>query len=617
MKRGLKDLSPNLLTMVGPFTKIARTMARAHKLEVIPSGLGASTTGKAIYIPFTSDYLPTHLRVVLHGKLDHEVQHVIEETKAREAGVPTPIEMIKSEENKTIRMLFNAYEDIRIERIARRRHPGVAQNLRANNEFSTGQIRKNPAAWGNFWHRLGCAIIMRSMGTDTGFYDEATCAYIAELEDLIVDSLTTTNPVQAMALARETYERVMKTYKGAADHGEDDKKSGEKGSGEGEESEDESGEPGDERGESSSGEDGEGDDDRAADEDESEESKAAAARRKLILSIDPKDGSELDDLDKAGSKALEDEVRADAVRHKRYIPEPACKRLDRFIVPTVTAAGEAQIKAVRTEMSQVTGGLRTRMMMVLQARARRRVVSGLDTGRLEDGLVSEVRTGNRHVFSDVFVGDAVDTAIEHLVDLSGSMHRNEHVGAAAYYALRATVALAEAWHSLRIANEFMGFDNNDARHPGYGYSVDGMYQPRSPFDYYMFKHWDESLPRARGRFSHIFGHHQNADGEAVWTAAQRLAARPEKRKILVVISDGQPCDHGDPAMLAKHLKEVVKTITNSGIEVIGVGAGTDAPRQYYNASTGAENLVVKALPNLPADLFNLMYKKMMKKRRAA
>lgn len=56
-------------------------------------------------------------------------------------------------------------------------------------------------------------------------------------------------------------------------------------------------------------------------------------------------------------------------------------------------------------------------------------------------------------------------------------------------------------------------------------------------------------------------------------------------------------------MARDHLRDVVRMITKAGIEVLGIGAGTDAPKNYYNKSTGAENIVIKELDKMAATIF--------------
>jgi cobaltochelatase CobT len=129
----------------------------------------------------------------------------------------------------------------------------------------------------------------------------------------------------------------------------------------------------------------------------------------------------------------------------------------------------------------------------------------------------------------------------------------------------------------------------------------------------VFKGFDTPLKGVRGRFMSIQGHGSNVDGESVAWAARRLAARPEKRKILVVISDGRPATmaagksfHETWRILQDHLRYVVKSITSSGIEVIGIGAGTAEPAAYYNNETGAKFVHVENVHTMAVDIYRVM-----------
>ena len=82
---------------------------------------------------------------------------------------------------------------------------------------------------------------------------------------------------------------------------------------------------------------------------------------------------------------------------------------------------------------------------------------------------------------------------------------------------------------------------------------------------------------------------ENIDGEALLWAFKRIAARKEKRKILMVISDGAPVDDSTLSVnsgdyLEKHLKRTVNWIEeNSNIEILAVGIGHDVTRYYKKA----------------------------------
>ncbi|MEQ8402299.1 MAG: cobaltochelatase subunit CobT [Roseitalea porphyridii] len=84
---------------------------------------------------------------------------------------------------------------------------------------------------------------------------------------------------------------------------------------------------------------------------------------------------------------------------------------------------------------------------------------------------------------------------------------------------------------------------------------------------------------------------ENIDGEALTWAYRRLAARPEQRRILMMISDGAPVDDSTLSVnpgnyLERHLRAVIEEIeTRSNIELLAIGIGHDVTRYYRRAVT--------------------------------
>lgn len=104
---------------------------------------------------------------------------------------------------------------------------------------------------------------------------------------------------------------------------------------------------------------------------------------------------------------------------------------------------------------------------------------------------------------------------------------------------------------------------------------------------------------------------ENIDGEALQWAHQRLLARPESRRILMVISDGAPVDDSTQSVnpgnyLEMHLRQTIEEIeTRSPVQLVAVGIGHDVTRYYSRAVTllDAEELAGALTDNL-ADLFD-------------
>ena len=84
---------------------------------------------------------------------------------------------------------------------------------------------------------------------------------------------------------------------------------------------------------------------------------------------------------------------------------------------------------------------------------------------------------------------------------------------------------------------------------------------------------------------------ENIDGEALLWAHDRLLARTEQRKILMVISDGAPVDDSTNSVnlvnyLERHLREVIAHIEGrSPVELLAIGIGHDVTRHYARAVT--------------------------------
>jgi cobaltochelatase CobT len=84
---------------------------------------------------------------------------------------------------------------------------------------------------------------------------------------------------------------------------------------------------------------------------------------------------------------------------------------------------------------------------------------------------------------------------------------------------------------------------------------------------------------------------ENIDGEALAWAHKRLLGRPERRRILMMISDGAPVDDSTLSVnsgnyLELHLRQVIEEIeTRSPVELIAIGIGHDVTRYYRRAVT--------------------------------
>lgn len=593
-----RTVTPELLFLEGPFTKIAKAMSKNFNIRVIPSGFACATNGSEVFIPFNADYLPESKRQLLNGMMDHEVGHVIEEREAVEYGRKRPLELMESEKNTTIRMLFNAFEDVRIEMKFSLRWPGVAENLRALNEESVHQFLAKGEPIGHFWHQIACYVIMASRGLSTDWITGRAAEKAPLLAEELEASKKTVWADDCLALARRTYE-LLKTD---LDKEKSEKESGEeKGKGIGVAL----------PGEKSASDPADSEDETGAEVVVRVDSEGAVTGSKPEATVgeepDPEiEESTVSDIIDVLKRDLATHAKMTAIATEAYVPNPLLRRHDRFTKPSGSdARAQEKYNKAKADVERQIGVMRAKQLAYFQTISRRKVVGGLEEGQLEDSEITSIRFGNRAVFNDARRGRMLDTATEVLLDLSGSMGDNNNPGDAAYWAFRTAIALAESWESLRMPYEIMGFDNVGGV---IGAEFGSGFVGRPAFNYPIFKGWDERLANCRGRFSSIRGGSQNADGEAVMAAAQRLSRRREARRILVVVSDGEPaCPGIEHGKNAAYLKKVVRDVSRAGFEVIGIGANSTAVTHYYNKSTGASNLVINDLSNLARDVFGHLH----------
>lgn len=591
-----KGVCDELVGLSGPFTKIARTMSAQWHVRIVPSGSSCSTDGDVIHIPFTADYLPYDKRKILHGMLDHEVCHVSEERRHKENGRPSPVKLFQEEKNPVIQMLMNIFEDIRIEILYEQQYIGVAENLRSNNveAAKTWAKEHEERIEEDWWSAFGAALILRARDLECDWTSEGDIGeYIDICAKEIEDSRNTNWIEDSIDLSKRVFEKVKVHYQ---------KKKGKSVSGTGKGLFGSGGKGGKGKGKKGDGKGDKGESDFGP----------------------GKFGPGTLDFSEVNKGKMSEYVIHDAKTHDRYIPHPKAARKD--YVQVSKCSDLTLYTTAKAEVSAQISGLRGKQRMLIMSWSRRRVVGNLDSGYVDEDVLAEVRTGNTKAFCDITRKKDLNTAILALVDCSGSMSGNRYPGTGSYYAFRTSIGLAESWELLRIPHEWLGFYADDSMTTGIvEEDLKGPYFCRPPLGHIIFKRFSEPLKTCRGRFSDIRGRGSNVDGESVAWATRRLAARKEKRKILVVISDGMPstsngvghmgifgCGMADHSRMQDHLRLVVKQITSSGIEVIGIGAGTEGPQYFYNKDTGAKFVYIKDISTMATDIYRVMKQKVTK-----
>ncbi|AOG07312.1 MAG: cobaltochelatase subunit CobT [Bosea sp. (in: a-proteobacteria)] len=215
----------------------------------------------------------------------------------------------------------------------------------------------------------------------------------------------------------------------------------------------------------------------------------------------------------------------------------------------------------------------------------------LDPARLPRIIIDPYQPLSFRQESDVNFRDTVVTL---LIDNSGSM-RGRPITVAATCA----DILARTLERCGVKVELLGFTTRAWKG---GLSRESWLQSGKPANpgrlndlrHIIYKAADAPWRRARKNLGLMMREgllKENIDGEALDWAHKRLLARPEQRKILMVISDGAPVDDSTLSVnsgnyLERHLRHIIAEIeTRSPVELIAIGIGHDVTRYYRRAVT--------------------------------
>ena len=240
---------------------------------------------------------------------------------------------------------------------------------------------------------------------------------------------------------------------------------------------------------------------------------------------------------------------------------------------------------------------------------------------LEEGLLDVARLSRVVIdpyaplsFKEEKDADFRDTVVTLLIDNSGSMR-----GRPITIAATSADVMARTLERCGVKVEILGFttkawkggksrelwvENDKPEKPG----------RLNDLRHIVYKGADAPWRRARRNLGLMLKEgilKENIDGEALLWAHDRLLARPEQRRILMVISDGAPVDDATLSVnagnyLEKHLRDTIEWIeTKSSVELLAIGIGHDVTRYYQRAVTllDAEDLGGTIMAEL-AELFD-------------
>ncbi len=601
-------------SLIGSLPIYAQHLSEQTGVKVVVEGKTAYTDGQKVVVPFNLDDLPLSF-----GFIAHECSHVRN----------TDMDVFKSTLKTPFRKrLLNALEDIRIERMSMDQYPGTEEDIRYLNRkvllepFRPEQVEQCPPL-----HVVHNAILIGTYWKIQEPQLEVPAkAYLTALESLMGSDLADQIMLKACDVLKcnstkdvlDLVDAIIAMLPSPEDQQPDQDEGGDSASQQGEE---EQSQPDDQpQGQSQGGDDQEQDQEQEGDAQasggESEDEGDSESGQKTSPGDQSGEGDEKGDQqdgdaeqgDGGGDDSSEEQSKPSNSDAASDLREQAMNATEADLAGLVSEIGDAaaamlgskaQSRGVETAFSlagrtvlrgedasqrrsrmgiEQSSGLRQCLNGLLQAQVDCRVRLKRTGRRIDTTRIAMLPAGETRVFRSKARAERRSAAIQFLLDKSGSMREAMNEAEAALYAVL---------HSLEnipmVSTGAMSF-------PERGHdSVERCA---------LIKSHRERLITA----VHQKGFGADVQGctpltEALWPAATDLILAKGERKILFVITDGQP----DNEYTAR---EMIKRCANSGIEVIGLGFGS--ANEYVLGKLFTHYRAIGTVANLKNALFELV-----------
>jgi cobaltochelatase CobT len=249
-----------------------------------------------------------------------------------------------------------------------------------------------------------------------------------------------------------------------------------------------------------------------------------------------------------------------------------------------------------SSMQGVVSRLANKLQRLLMAQQNRHWEYDLEEGMLDASRLPRIIIDPMYSLSFKREKDTTfrDTCVTLLLDNSGSMR-----GRPIMVAAMCADILGRTLERVGVKTEILGFTTRawkggQAREKWLAAGKPPQPGRLNDLRHIIYKSADEPWRRAKRNLGLMMREgllKENIDGEALTWAHNRIVARPEQRKILMVISDGAPVDDSTLSVnagnyLEQHLRRVIEEIeTRSSVELTAIGIGHDVTRYYRKAVT--------------------------------
>lgn len=212
------------------------------------------------------------------------------------------------------------------------------------------------------------------------------------------------------------------------------------------------------------------------------------------------------------------------------------------------------------------------------------ILRGRRTGQLDAAMAYKLAMNQMDCFMKKGEVSEFDGCAYFLADNSGSMRGNRQENCCK--------ALAKIEHAFQdvMPLKIVAFNADDC------YSV----------RHQVLKNWSEKV-NSNGSYNfltHCYANGGNKDGYSIRVATEELLHRPERKKILIVLSDGLPSAY-EKNDGEKDVNDAVRKARKAGISVISIFFGDDSERSAF-VKMYEKNCIITEPEGIDAELVRLM-----------
>ena len=251
---------------------------------------------------------------------------------------------------------------------------------------------------------------------------------------------------------------------------------------------------------------------------------------------------------------------------------------DEFKSPTINAEMQADYKTRREKANSIVTGLTSAFTTCMRAMAMAHKQSHQRRGKLDMRDIYKVANDSdcENVFFKMKQGEKINTAVSILIDESGSM------SSIMDKVVDVAMIVTEALDNIKIPFCMMGHSTKECDK-----GDPSVFDRHNPLIMPVYKQFHESWGVVKARLMDAQGRANNCDCEALRYSCEALRGRKETRKIVFVLSDGEPASgngYHKEEMFAQALKDNVDKYRKEGVEIYNISLDTHAPERYYGVN---------------------------------